>query len=127
MSSIKSKNNKSTEIILAKLMRKNHISGWRRHLSIPGTPDFAFQKHRIAIFVDGCFWHGCPKCYRKPKSKIKFWTNKIAQNITRDRRVTRKLQSLGWEVIRIRECELQKPNTQTRIINRILKDIEIFH
>ena len=68
MSRIRSKGNQRTEMAMVKLFRAHKITGWRRHYPIEGKPDFVFLKQRVAIFVDGCFWHGCPKCYRQPKT-----------------------------------------------------------
>jgi len=109
MSRIRSKGNEKTELRLAKLMRKAGIRGWRRHLPIPGRPDFAFRKQKVAVFVDGCFWHGCPRCFRLPKQNRAFWKAKIEGNRRRDRSVNGRLKRLGWKVIRIRECQLRKP------------------
>jgi DNA mismatch endonuclease (patch repair protein) len=89
-------------------MRAGGIRGWRRHLPILGKPDFAFRKQKLAIFVDGCFWHGCPRCFRLPKQNRAFWKVKIEGNRKRDRLVNGRLRRLGWKVIRIRECQLGK-------------------
>ena len=75
MSLIRGKGNKETEQATLVLLRQNKISGWRRHLPLPGKPDFAFPKRKVAIFVDGCFWHGCPICYTRPKTNRAFWDN----------------------------------------------------
>lgn len=107
MSRIRGKGNEKTEVRLARLLRDTWISGWRRHLPIPGRPDFAFRKQKVAIFVDGCFWHGCPKCFRLPKQNRAFWKAKIEGNRKRDRSVNGRLRRLGWKVIRIRECRLK--------------------
>ena len=112
MSKIKGKGNKATEVALAKLFRTNGISGWRRQYPIVGKPDFAFPKHKVAVFVDGCFWHGCPKHSTKPKSNKKFWLAKLEANRTRDRKVSRLLRAEGWRVIRIWEHDLKAPNPQ---------------
>ena len=61
MAAVRSRGNRSTEVRLAKLLRKHRLSGWRRQYPIPGTPDFCWPKSRVALFVDGCFWHGCPR------------------------------------------------------------------
>lgn len=106
MSRIRGRGNKDTEIALARLLRQNKITGWRRHLPIFGRPDFAFPKQKLAVFVDGCFWHGCPRCYCRPKSNRKYWDAKIARNRERDRKVSRELRRLGWRVIRIWEHDL---------------------
>ena len=71
-------------------------------------PDFVFPKSRMAVFVDGCFWHGCPKHATKPKSNAAFWRKKISGNQIRDRRVNRALRRANWRVVRIWECALQK-------------------
>ena len=111
MSRIRGKGNEKTEVRLARLLRKAGISGWRRHLSIPGRPDFAFKKQKVAVFVDGCFWHGCPRCFRLPKQNRAFWKAKIEGNRRRDRSVNGRLRRLGWEVVRIRECRLKSPES----------------
>lgn len=120
MSNIRGKGNKSTEIKLLKLFRENGIKGWRRHQPLPGKPDFIFRKERLAVFVDGCFWHGCPRCYIKPKQNAEFWDKKIGSNIKRDKKVSRKLRTEGWQVCRIWECKLKKPDAVLRKISNIL-------
>jgi DNA mismatch endonuclease (patch repair protein) len=81
----------------------------RRHpRGVFGSPDFGNKARRIAVFIDGCFWHGCPRCYREPKSNIEFWREKIKRNRQRDTEVTSKLESGGWRVIRVWEHELAK-------------------
>jgi DNA mismatch endonuclease (patch repair protein) len=92
MAAIRSKGNRGTEMKLVALLRANRITGWRRHLEIPGRPDFVFRRERVALFVDGCFWHGCRAHCRRPKSRAAFWRKKIARNQARDRKVTRLLR-----------------------------------
>jgi DNA mismatch endonuclease (patch repair protein) len=121
MSLIRGKGNKETEQALLSLLKRNKITGWRRHLPLPGKPDFAFPKEKVAVFVDGCFWHGCPKCYTRPKTNRKFWDRKREENMARDKRVTRQLRRQGWRVIRIRQHALQKsPHT---CINRVRRTV----
>lgn len=108
MSRIRGNGNKATELALAKLFRRHGITGWRRRQSVFGKPDFVFPKSRLAVFVDGCFWHGCPKHGTRPKQNRKFWDTKIARNRARDRRVNRELRKLGWRVVRIWEHDLAK-------------------
>ncbi|AUT58274.1 very short patch repair endonuclease [Paraburkholderia terrae] len=103
MSAVRSKRNRSTELRLARILRKHGLSGWRRHLPIFGCPDFTFRAHRTVVFVDGCFWHGCPKCYKCPRTNSDFWTRKVAVNRSRDRLVSRYLRQEGWKVVRIWE------------------------
>lgn len=116
MASVKGKGNKSTELALVTLLKSNFINGWRRHLPLPGKPDFCFPRQKVAVFVDGCFWHGCPKCYRRPKSNLAFWDGKVAANRTRDRRVNRELRGRGFIVVRIFEHQLKSP---ARVLARI--------
>ena len=80
MSRIRGKGNKDTEVALARLFRANGITGWRRHYGIAGKPDFAFPEHKLAVFVDGCFWHACPKHATQPKGNRKFWLAKLEAN-----------------------------------------------
>ena len=121
MQAIRAKGNKSTELKMVKLFRENNITGWRRHLPLPGKPDFTFRKEKLALFVDGCFWHRCPKCYREPKTNAEFWKNKIENNVKRDRRVTSELKQAGWSVLRLWECQLKKPQ---RFLTRIQKKLD---
>jgi DNA mismatch endonuclease (patch repair protein) len=75
---------------------------------IHGRPDFANKKHKIVIFIDGCFWHGCSQHYKKPKSNRDYWKNKIRKNMERDSKVRIELESKGWKVMRIWEHEIKK-------------------
>jgi DNA mismatch endonuclease (patch repair protein) len=118
MAAVKSKGNKATEIKLASILRKNGIKGWRRNVPLFGNPDFVFSKLRLAVFVDGCFWHGCPKHLRKPKSNHNYWRQKIARNQQRDRIVTRRLHNMSWHVLRVWEHELKN---ESRLIARLWK------
>jgi len=106
MSRIRSRGNKETELRLASIFRSHRISGWRRHLQLPGRPDFAFPRHRLAIFVDGCFWHSCPKHGAEPVSNSGYWKPKLRRNRSRDRSVARQLRNKGWRVIRLWEHAL---------------------
>ena len=98
MAAIRSKGNVSTEGRMAQILRSNRISGWRRHANLPGHPDFTFRRERVVIFTHGCFWHGCPRCYRAPDDNATYWSLKVARNRARDRRVQRELRKLGWRV-----------------------------
>lgn len=90
------------------LMRAAGITGWRRRAPLPGKPDFIFRGEKVAMFVDGCFWHGCPRHKRIPKTRLAFWTAKLARNAQRDRAVTCVLRASGWTVLRIWECALAR-------------------
>lgn len=107
MSKIKGRGNRTTELKLVSLFREKGIRGWRRHVLVAKTrPDFIFSKERLAVFIDGCFWHGCPKHCRIPSSNVKFWKSKIARNRLRDKKSRLSLRKTGWHVVRIWEHEL---------------------
>lgn len=106
MSRVRAKGNLKTELALVNLLREYRISGWRRHPKLFGNPDFVFREHRLAIFVDGCFWHGCPKHASQPVTNRAFWEKKLLQNKYRDRLVTRTLKRGRWRVLRIWQHEL---------------------
>lgn len=118
MSRVRARDNKSTELAMVTLLRRHKITGWRRHGRLFGNPDFVFPKQRLAVFVDGCFWHGCPKHATQPSSNPSFWRRKLARNKTRDKLVVRTLKQRGWSVLRIWQHELKRPN-QGRCIARI--------
>jgi len=122
MSHIRGHGNKSTELGMMQLMRENHITGWRRGSKLKGKPDFVFPRIRLAMFVDGCFWHGCPNHCSAPKQNAEFWQKKFGSNRARDRLVTRLLRSRGWLVLRIWEHELAEKK-RLRLVNRLLRCI----
>jgi DNA mismatch endonuclease (patch repair protein) len=106
------------------LLRRNGITGWRRHPRVFGNPDFLFPKYRLAVFVDGCFWHGCPKHATQPASNRAFWREKLARNKTRDRLVTRTLKQRGWSVLRVWQHEFSR-RSEPRLVRRIRKALEL--
>ena len=109
MSRVGSTGNETTEKRLASLLRKSGLFGWRRHQPLSGRPDFVWPKAKVAVFVDGCFWHGhdCGKNVT-PNTNAKAWREKIEWNRARDRQATLLLRRRGWSVIRVWECELAK-------------------
>jgi DNA mismatch endonuclease, patch repair protein len=144
MSRIRGRGNRDTEVALARLLRANGIRGWRRHQPILGRPDFIFPKVRLAVFVDGCFWHGCPihsnparwlkkssmgalsrrgaEARREKRTGKAFWAGKMASNVARDKFVTSKLRRDGWTVVRLWEHELAKnPGRCVGRIERVLR------
>jgi DNA mismatch endonuclease (patch repair protein) len=123
MSRIRGRGNKDTELALAKLMRRHGITGWRRNQRIFGKPDFVFRQARLAVFVDGCFWHACPKHATKPANNRSFWRRKLSANKARDRLVSRVLRKQGWRVLRIWEHELSH-KSQNRMLARIHKELK---
>ena len=118
MSRIRSKGNAATELRMIALMKESGIKGWRRNSRLMGKPDFVFPKARMALFVDGCFWHGCPKHATRPKQNREFWDTKLARNKARDRDLNRSLKKSGWKVMRIWEHSLKTPGA---FINRLRK------
>jgi DNA mismatch endonuclease (patch repair protein) len=106
MSRIRGHGNKDTELALARLFRVHRIKGWRRRSRAFGRPDFVFPSQEVAVFVDGCFWHGCPKHATKPRNNAGFWRKKFAANKARDHLVTLSLRRAGWSVIRIWEHDV---------------------
>jgi DNA mismatch endonuclease (patch repair protein) len=150
MSRIRSAGNKDTELRLIQIFRANGITGWRRGCVIRGQmsearlqngesgrrktedrrqqkpfsvrPDFVFPKLKAAVFVDGCFWHGCPRHATQPKTKARFWREKIAGNRARDRRVNRELRKRGWTVVRVWEHELMRKD-EARLLRRLVKKL----
>lgn len=124
MSRIRGRGNRDTEMAFLKLLKAAGITGWRRHLALsldPGSgsrkrllgrthrvkPDFVFRAHRLVVFIDGCFWHGCPHHATTPKANAEFWAAKLADNKERDRYVNRALRRRGWRVVRIWEHDLK--------------------
>ncbi len=118
-------------------MRAQGITGWRRGASLGRKaggrkergarkiakafrvkPDFVFRAHRLAVFVDGCFWHGCPIHGTQPRQNAKFWREKIARNRARDRLVNRTLRAQGWRVLCIWGHALKRKN-ERRLLGRL--------
>ena len=117
MSRIRKFGNESTERRLVRLFRQHGVKGWRRHLPLPGRPDFTFRKERVVVFVDGCFWHHCPRCNWTPASSTDYWEAKFARNAATDNEANRALRRAGWKVVRVWEHTLkQQPG---RVIARI--------
>ena len=109
MAAIRSKGNKATEQKLAAILRAARITGWRRHQPIPGHPDFIFRRQRLAVFVDGCFWHGCRWHCRMPAGNRSYWKKKITRNALRDQATNKLLRRAGWRVLRIWGHSLRSP------------------
>lgn len=149
MSRIRSRGNKDTELALVRVFRECGITGWRRHVPIriserrtrnrrpartpirnPKSavrifkvrPDFVFPKLRVAVFVDGCFWHACPIHATNPKGNATFWRKKLAANQDRDRRVNRELKRAGWRVVRVWEHDFAVAR-RGRLVARILRHL----
>ena len=128
MSRIRSRGNRDTELALMSVFRAHSVTGWRRQIQIRSAkrgvrnfrvrPDFVFKHARITVFVDGCFWHGCPKHGTRPANNHAFWRKKLTGNQARDRLVTRTLRRQGWRVLRIWEHELARKR-EARLVARL--------
>jgi DNA mismatch endonuclease (patch repair protein) len=116
MAAIRSRGNKDTELKLVTILRAAGITGWRRHQPLLGRPDFVFRHARLAIFVDGCFWHGCHWHCRMPRANREYWQRKISRNAIRDRSTTKLLRRSGWRVVRIWAHSLRSPEIVLRRI-----------
>jgi DNA mismatch endonuclease (patch repair protein) len=121
MSRIRRKNT-GPEIKLRKLLWSQGIRGYRIHYNLPGKPDIVFIKKKIAIFIDGCFWHKCHVCFQEPETRKEFWMKKINSNVGRDLRNSRQLQGDGWTVLRFWEHEIRK--TPDKVVEKILQFLE---
>jgi DNA mismatch endonuclease, patch repair protein len=120
MSRVKGRGNKLTELRLIKLFRDHGFIGWRRNAAVFGRPDFVFPKQHVAVFVDGCFWHGCPLHGSVPSSNREFWSLKLERNKKRDRLVMRELKKRGWKPVRIWQHELRRTGPLLRRLQRIV-------
>lgn len=121
MSRIRGRGNKETERAFATVLRRHCIAGWRRHQPLFGKPDFTFRRSRVVVFVDGCFWHGCPKHSSMPANNRTFWKKKLSANKLRDRLVTRTLRRQGWLVIRLWEHDLAAKGVRLDSVIETLK------
>jgi len=108
MAAVRGSGNKTTELRLQMALVRAGISGWSsQRTDLPGKPDFFFQSANLAVFVDGCFWHGCPRCGHIPKTNTGFWTAKIDRNRKRHRKVARLLNKRGIRTVRFWEHQLR--------------------
>ena len=145
MARFRGRGNKATELSLLTILRERSIRGWHRHvrirlkfdLSLKGKsrlsvkehgrcpvccrPDFVFALEKVVIFVDGCFWHRCPRHHRCPVTNKSYWKEKIARNVERDRLVRVALRRSGWRVLQIWEHELPFGDKVITKIERFLR------
>ena len=126
MSLIRSRGNRDTELRLIALFRIHGITGWRRNAQVLGKPDFVFRAAKLAVFVDGCFWHGCPRPKHAPlpKNRAEWWAAKLSRNKARDLIVARTLRVKGWTVLRVWECDLSRSRAG-RTVARVARTL--FH
>jgi DNA mismatch endonuclease (patch repair protein) len=122
MRAVKNRGVKSTELALRARLIAAGIRGWKMYADdIPGTPDFLFTAAKVAIYVDGCFWHGCPHCYRRPNSSQDYWDKKVESNRARDLRIHRKMRRAGWIVRRIWEHDVRQAGRALAIVTDTLQ------
>jgi len=124
MSKVRSTGNRSTEGRLRFALVSRGISGWQMHPRlVTGQPDFWFPKRHVAVFVDGCFWHGCPQCLRLPSANRKYWRSKIDGNRERARGVARLLKANGILVFRVWEHRLRTEAGRKKAVDEIFRRI----
>lgn len=107
MSRIRGKDT-SPELKIRKKLYSQGLRGYRVHYQLPGRPDITFTRYRIAVFIDGCYWHKCPECFTEPQTRREFWMNKINRNVERDKEINLLLESDGWHVLRFWEHQVRK-------------------
>jgi DNA mismatch endonuclease (patch repair protein) len=105
MARIRGKNTRPEVMFRMYLVRRG-FAGFRLQFG-PHKIDFAWPEKKIAIFIDGCFWHGCPEHGNRPRTNRKYWNAHIDGNMARDKRVSEALAADGWRVMRIRECTIR--------------------
>lgn len=101
--------NTKPELLVRQKLREAGLTGYRLQWKVPGRPDVAWPGKKVALFVNGCFWHRCPHCnLGLPKSNVEYWTIKFQKNVERDRKNMDLLESMGWTVFVVWECQLKK-------------------
>jgi DNA mismatch endonuclease (patch repair protein) len=120
MAAVRSSGNRDTELKLMAILRASGITGWRRHQLVTGKPDFTFRRERLAVFVDGCFWHGCRWHCRMPQDNRAYWRRKIGGNAARDRATNQWLRKAGWRVLRVWEHSLRSPKA---VAERVISEL----
>jgi DNA mismatch endonuclease (patch repair protein) len=125
MSAVKSKNNNSTELALIRIFRKHRIKGWRRNYKVIGKPDFVFFDKKIAVFADGCFWHGHHCRNITPNQNRNYWDNKRKRNIERDLKINEIFKSRGWTVLRFWECDIKKENVDISLLLQLHRNSQV--
>lgn len=124
MSHIKSKNTKP-EVLVRRFLFANGFRFRLHRKDLPGKPDIVLPKYKTVIFINGCFWHGHSGCkYASiPETNREFWQTKISANIERDKSTFSKLESIGWRVIEIWQCQL-KPKAKERTLNNLITELQ---
>src|SRR5579884_1542564 len=118
MGAIRGRDNRTTERALRMALVRCRVSGWQLHANLPGKPDFYFPQKKLAIFVDGCFWHGCPRCGHIPKTRSSFWAAKFKRNRKRAQTVLQLLQAKGIQVVRIWEHDVKSKQSLNTLVRK---------
>jgi DNA mismatch endonuclease, patch repair protein len=123
MSRIKGKDTKP-EIRLRKLLSAEGVKGYRlNYTKLTGKPDIVFPRQKLAVFIDGCFWHKCPRCFVEPATRKEFWLKKIEGNLKRDRLANKRLRKDSWKILRFREHTV-KQNPE-KILTKIVYELSL--
>jgi len=127
MSRIKGKDNKTTEVAFIILLKANSIKGWRRQWPVAGRPDVAFPKEKIAVFVDGCFWHQCPRHRKIPESNRSYWMEKFRAGKAKRLKDKRLLRAGGWTVLEVWEHDLKDDAGKANVLGRVHEVLSVGH
>lgn len=115
------------ELLVRARLRAAGLTGYRLQWKVPGHPDVAWPGKRVALFINGCFWHRCPRCQpRIPKTNVEYWVVKFERNVERDKRTRAQLEEMGWRVHVVWECELKKKTideTMERLLPELAKEL----
>ncbi len=124
MRAVKSNYNQSTEVKLIHLFKDKNLIGCRRNYPVFEKPDFTFQKQKVNVFADSCFWHEHDCRNLSPISNAEYWQTKISRNRKRDREVTKALEEKGWAVFRIFECKIKRSQLPKGLVNTIQQNLD---
>ena len=116
MSRIRDRDTKP-ELEIRRRLFASGMRGYRLRPKLPGKPDIVYSRAKLAIFIDGCFWHGCPRCYTRPATRQRYWDNKLAENVSRDKVIDSSLKEMGWKTLHFWEHDVKK--TPERIVKRV--------
>jgi DNA mismatch endonuclease (patch repair protein) len=116
MRKVKGSGNRTTEGRVEAALLAAGVTGWEKHPALPGKPDFYFPAERLLVFVDGCYWHGCPRHVRYPLASADYWRAKIDRTRRRDNRVRRQLRAEGYHVMRVWEHDLGRETWLKRLL-----------
>ena len=116
------------ELVMRARLRAAGLSGYRLQWKVPGHPDVAWPGKKVALFVNGCFWHRCPHCNLSlPKSNVEYWVVKFARNVERDEQSRAALEALGWKVHVVWECQLKKKTidaTMAKLLPALAEELD---